>query len=85
MLSRWKVGEKGSTQKIDDLLALATCRSGTCFPAKLTVLLPMEAFDNDLHGSWRTLTDLTQTFRACHSCTFNVATILFQAYPVHGI
>ena len=40
--------EKRRSQKIDDLPVLATCRSGTLtmLPAKLTVLLPIEALDN---------------------------------------
>ena len=29
------------------------------------------------YGSWKPLTNLTQTFRPCHLCTFNVATTFF--------
>ena len=42
-----------------------------CFPTKLMVLLPMQALDNACYGSWRPLTDLTQTFWVCHLCTLN--------------
>ena len=38
----------------------------------------MEALGNAWYGSWRPLTNLTQTFQVCHLCTFNVATIFFQ-------
>ena len=55
------------------------------FPAKLTVLLPMEALDNGWYGSWRPLTNLMQTFRACHLCTFHVATIFFGVMPTYGV
>ena len=37
----------------------------------------MEALDNAWYGSLRPLTNLTQTFQACHLCTFNVAAIFF--------
>ena len=43
--------------------------------------LPTEAHDNAWHGSWRPLTNLTQTFWACHLCTFNVTSIFFQGHP----
>ena len=42
----------------------------------LTVLLFMEALDNAWYSSWRPLTNLTQTFWACHSSTFKVVAIL---------
>ena len=41
----------------------------------------MEALGNAWYGSWRPLTNLTETFRACHLCTFNVAAILFRGHP----
>ena len=41
----------------------------------------MEALDNVCYGSWRPLTNLTQTFRACHLRTFNVAAIFFRGHP----
>ena len=41
----------------------------------------MEVLDNAWYGSWRPLTNLTQTFRACHLCTFNVAAIFFRGHP----
>ena len=41
----------------------------------------MEALDNAWYGSWRPLTNLTQTFRACHLCTFNVAAIFWGGHP----
>ena len=41
----------------------------------------MEALDNACYGSWRPLTNLTQTFRACHLRTFNVAAIFFRGHP----
>ena len=31
------------------------------------------------------MTNLTQTFRMCHLCTFNVAAILFRAIPTYGV
>ena len=40
----------------------------------------MEALDNAWYGSWRPLTNLTQTFWACHLCTFNVAAIFFRGH-----
>ena len=52
-----------------------------CSPANLTVPLPMEVLDNAWCGSWRPLTNLTQTFRVCHLCTFNVAAIFFRGHP----
>ena len=45
----------------------------------------MEALDNAWYGSWRPLTNLTQTFRACHLRTFNVAAIFFGAIPTYGV
>ena len=41
-------GKKERSQKIDDLLVLVTCLSGTSamLSSKLMVLLPMEALDN---------------------------------------
>ena len=56
-----------------------------CSPAKLTVLLLMEALDNAWSGSWRPLTNLTYTFRVCHLCTFNVAPIFFGVIPIYGV
>ena len=41
----------------------------------------MEALDNAWYGSWWPLTNLTQSFQACHLYTFNVAAILFQGHP----
>ena len=41
----------------------------------------MEALDNVWYGSWRPLTYLTRTFRACHLCTLNVAAIFFRGHP----
>ena len=51
-----------------------SCPSCIDSSAKLMIMLPMEALGNALYGSWRPLTNLTQTFQACHLCTFNVAT-----------
>ena len=31
------------------------------------------------------MTNLTQTFQACHLCTFNVAAIFFGAIPTYGV
>ena len=45
----------------------------------------MEAFGNAWYGSWRPLTNLTQTYRACHLCTFNVAAIFFRAIHTYGV
>ena len=45
----------------------------------------MEALDNAWYGLWRPLTNIMQTFRACHLCTFNVATIFFGAIPTYGV
>ena len=45
----------------------------------------MEALDNAWHGSWRPLTNLTQTFWACHLRTFNVAAIFFGVIPTYGV
>ena len=41
----------------------------------------MEALDNAWCGSWWPLTNVTQTFRACHLCTFNMAAIFFRGHP----
>ena len=41
----------------------------------------METLDNAWYGSLRPLTNLTQTFRACHLCTFNVAAIFWGGHP----
>ena len=49
------------------------------------VLLPMEALSNARYGSWRPLTNLTQTFQACHLCTFNVATISSWGILTYGV
>ena len=43
------------------------------------------AHRNTQYGSWRTLSNLTQTFRACYLCTFNVATIFWGAMPTYGV
>ena len=43
--------------------------------------LSMETLSNAWYGSWRPLTNLTQTFQACHLCTFNVAAIFFWGHP----
>ena len=48
---------------------------------KLTVPLSMEALGNAWYGSWSPLNNLTQTFQACHLCTFNVAAIFFRGHP----
>ena len=63
--------------EIDDLPVLPTCWSGTLalLSSKVNVPVPMQAL-----SSWRPLTDLTQTFQACHWCTFNVAAI-FRGHP----
>ena len=45
----------------------------------------MEALGNAWYGSWRPLSNLTQTFQACHLCTFNVAGIFFPAPSLYGI
>ena len=45
----------------------------------------MEALNNAWYGSWWPLTNPTQTFRACHLCTFNVATIFFGVIPTYGV
>ena len=45
----------------------------------------MEALDIAWYGSWRSLTNLTQTFRACHLCNFNVAAIFFGAIPIYDV
>ena len=45
----------------------------------------MEALGNAWYGSWRPLTNLMQTIRVCHLCTFNVAAIFFGAIPTYGI
>ena len=46
----------------------------------------METLDNAWYGSWRPLTNLTKTFRACHLCTFNVATIFWGGViPTYGV
>ena len=52
-----------------------------CSSAHLTVPLPMEALSNACYGSWRPLTNLTETFQACHLRTFNVAAIFFLGHP----
>ena len=41
----------------------------------------MEALDNVWYGSWRPLTNVTQTVQACHLCTFNMATIFWWCHP----
>ena len=41
----------------------------------------MEVLDNARYGSWRLLTNLTQTFWVCHLCTFNVAAIFIRGHP----
>ena len=83
VVSKRRRRRRRRSQKIDDLPFLATWLSGTkrCFPANLTILLPMEALDNVWYGSWRPLTYLTRTFRACHLCTLNVAAIFFRGHP----
>ena len=45
----------------------------------------MEALGNARYGSWRPLNNLTQTFQACHLCTFNVAAIFFGTIPIYGV
>ena len=45
----------------------------------------MEVLSNAWYGSWRPLTNLTETFRACHLCTFNVAAIFGGAIPTYGV
>ena len=45
----------------------------------------MEALDNACYDLWRPLTNLTQTFRACHLRTFNVGAIFFGAIPTYGV
>jgi len=45
----------------------------------------MEALDNACYGPWRPLANLTQTFRACHFRTFNVAAIFFGTIPTYGV
>ena len=62
---------------------LATRRSGTLeidSPAKLMVLLPMEALDNAWYGPWKSLTNLTQTFKRVIFPPF-----FFRAIPTYGI
>ena len=51
-----------------------------CSPEKLTVQLLIEALDNVWYGSWRPLTNLTQTFQVPLLCPFNVAAIFFQGH-----
>ena len=83
-----KERRKKESQKIDDLPVLAACRSGTLAiysSVKLMVPLPMEALDNAWYGSWRPLTNLTQTIWVCHLCTFNVAVIFFRTIPTYGV
>ena len=41
----------------------------------------MEALGNAWYGWWKPLTDLTQTFRVFHLCTFNVAAFFFRGHP----
>ena len=83
----WWKKERRKKVKRNNLPVLATCRSGTSamLASKWTVLLPMEALDNALYGSWRLLTNLALTFRACHSYTFNVAAIFFRVIPTYGV
>ena len=45
----------------------------------------MEVLGNVWYGSWKPLTNLTQTFQACHLCTFNVAAIFGGAIPTYGV
>ena len=54
-----------------------------CSSAHLTVPLPMEALSIACYGSWRPLTNLTETFQACHLRTFSVAAIFFSGPSLH--
>jgi len=80
---RARLADTKGNQKIDDLpvLRLASLVLQRCSLAKLTVLLAMEALGNVWYGSRRPLTNLTQTFQACHLCTFNMAAIFVQGHP----
>ena len=69
--------QKERSQKIDDLPVLATCQSGTL------VMLSSEVNGPVAHGStqqylmWliEAMTNLKQTFQACHLWTFNAVAI----------
>jgi len=70
--------------KIDNLPVLATCWSGTL------AILSSKVNGLVLHGStrycsWKPLTNLTQSFRACYLCTFKVVAIFFGTIPTYGI
>ena len=41
----------------------------------------MEALDNAWYGSWRQLTDLTQSFRVCHFVHFQCGRHFFPGHP----
>ena len=68
-----KKRRKKESQKIDDSSILATCRSGNL------AILSSEALDNAWYGSLRPLTNLTQTFQACHLRTFNLGASFFPS------
>ena len=76
----WRKERKKESQKIDNLPVLATCRSGTLSMLSSKVNGPV-AHGSTRYGSWRPLTNLAQTFRVCHLCTFNVAAIFFWVHP----
>ena len=75
--------QKDRKKSEDRLFArLPTCQSGTsAMLSGLTVPLSIEALGNAWYGSWRPLNNLTQTFQACHLCTFNIAAIFFRSHP----
>ena len=45
----------------------------------------METLDNAWYGSLRPLTNLTQTFRACHLCTWMWLPFFWGVIPTYGV
>ena len=83
VLSRWEVERrrKSEDRRFASFSDLPVLVLEQCFPAKLMALLLVETLDNDWWGLYRPLSNLMQTFRACHLWTFNVAAILFWGHP----
>ena len=82
VLAWLRTKEEERSQKINELSVLVTCRSDTLAMLFSEVNSPV-AHGSTRYGSWRPLTNLTQTFQACHNlCTLNV--IFFRAIPTYG-
>ena len=75
------------TESVHCLPGLVRCHVVVNLSAGTSAMLSSEvngpvAHGSTWYGSW---TNLTQTFRVCHLCTFNVAAIFFGMISTYGV